>query len=443
MKKCLYDIFIFFTHDIWVLHTSNVDDFSGKVKSWLKTRCLAGRIFIQKDMWARDVAALTFASLMALIPFMAMMFVIARGFGYASILESWLNNIFDSQPIVAETIVGFVKNYISNTSSNYIIGTGIIVMLYTLISLMQKIERTFDDIWHTKERTWLRILAEYPTLFFCCGLMIIFASSFNLLALELVENLRDYIGIDGAIIPTFVLHLAAFIPMFLFFVFCYCVIPNTYVRFRSTLIPALLAGVCMSFLQYGYIYIQVYLSSYNVIYGSLAALPLFLLWLQMSWAITVFGALLSYTNQNLHHYDGDILYDNLSLNKKIKVCAIIMHSVCKRFRDGDMAFTEKELHDLTFIPQQIINGAVNDLLNANLLVEIKSSKSGLREEKSRLHPIEKIANLTFGTMIERLYNAGDDLLFVNNFKGERWDEIDKLIEKYIKEGQMIELSELD
>ena len=94
-----------------------------------------------------------FASFMALIPFMAMMFVIARGFGYTAMLESWLSTTFEAQPVVAQTIVNFVHNYIENTQSNYIIGTGIVMFLYTIISLMQKIELTFDDIWHTGERS--------------------------------------------------------------------------------------------------------------------------------------------------------------------------------------------------------------------------------------------------------------------------------------------------
>lgn len=144
--------------DLREFNSSNIKDFRGRVKSWIKMGMLAGRIFYVKDMWARDVAALTFASFMALIPFMAMMFVIARGFGYSSLLESWLSTTFEAQPVVAQTIVNFVQNYIENTQSNYIIGTGIVMFLYTIISLMQKIELTFDDIWHTGERSWKQIL---------------------------------------------------------------------------------------------------------------------------------------------------------------------------------------------------------------------------------------------------------------------------------------------
>ena len=331
-----------FYEDIREFNSSNIKDFRGRMKSWIKMGMLAGRIFYVKDMWARDVAALTFASFMALIPFMAMMFVIARGFGYAS---------------------------------NYIIGTGIVMFLYTIVSLMQKIELTFDDIWHTGERSWKQIVTEYPTILFGLGLMILFASSINVWIVNMVDNV-DKIADIGDTIPSFILHLEAFVPMFLFFVFCYYVIPNTYIRVRSTLVPSFLAGICMTALQYGYIYLQVFLSSYNVIYGSLAAIPLFLLWLQISWAIVVFGALLCHTNQNIHYYDGDLRYDHLKLAQRIRVCGMVMHLVCKRFNDGEQAYTPKEIHDLTEIPQQIVNQAVRELLQAKLLVEIRSEKKG-------------------------------------------------------------------
>ena len=106
----LIDKIVGFYEDIRELNSSNIQDFRGKMKSWLKMGMLAGRIFYIKDMWARDVAALTFASFMALIPFMAMMFVIARGFGYTAMLESWLSTTFEAQPVVAQTIVNFVHN---------------------------------------------------------------------------------------------------------------------------------------------------------------------------------------------------------------------------------------------------------------------------------------------------------------------------------------------
>ena len=391
-----------FYEDIREFNSSNIKDFRGRLKSWIKMGMLAGRIFYLKDMWARDVAALTFASFMAMIPFMAMMFVIARGFGYASLLESWLSTTFEAQPVVAQTIVNFVHNYIENTQSNYIIGTGIVMFLYTM------------------------------------GLLILFASSINVWTVNMVDNV-DRIADIGDSIPSFILHLAAFVPMFLFFVFCYYVIPNTYIRVRSTLVPSFLAGVCMTALQYGYIYLQVFLSSYNVIYGSLAAIPLFLLWLQISWAIVVFGALLCHTNQNIHYYDGDLQYDHLKLVQRIKVCGVVMHLVCRRFNQGEQAYTPKEIHDLTKIPQQIVNQSVKELLRARLLVEIRNGKKSSFEDSVVLHPIEKIEHLTYGVMIERLFSYGEDVSSLAALESDMamWKDIDIVNAEFIEKGKQI------
>ena len=404
----LLDKILGFYKSIRELDSFSVHDLRGRIKSWLKTGMLAARVFYVKDMWTRDVADLTFASFMALIPFMAMLFVIARGFGYTSLLETWIASTFESQPVVAKTIVGFVHNYIENTKGDYIIGTGIAMFLYTIISLMQKIELTFDDIWHAEERSWRKIITEYPTIFLGLGLLILFSSSINVWMVNAVNTVGGYVGI-GDTIPSLVLHLAAFVPMFLFFVYCYCVLPNTYVKFRCTLVPSLLAGISMTALQYGYIYLQVFLSSYNVIYGSLAALPLFLLWLQISWAITVLGAILCYVSQNLHLYDGDIQYKDLKLTVRFKVCHLVVERVCQQFADGGKAYTPREIHELTKIPQQIVNGAVDELLKAGVLVEIKGDRKGCREETVMLHPIEKIDHLTYDKMVERLSGYGEEL----------------------------------
>ncbi len=269
------------------------------VKTWLVCCFKTGRDFYRRDVWARDVAALTFATFMALIPAMAFLFVVAREVGFTALLESWLHRTFETQPVVADTITDFVQNYIANTQSNYIIGVGAVMLCYTLISLMQKIERIFDDIWQTGERSWKKIVTEYPIIFLGLSILVFSSSAFNIGALKAVENVERYadIGELGDTLSASFLHAVSIGTQVVFFVFCYYIIPNTRVRLSCTLIPSLLAGISMSLFQYGYIYLQVFLSSYNVIYGSLAALPLFLLWLEVSWAIALYGAMLCHAYQ--------------------------------------------------------------------------------------------------------------------------------------------------
>lgn len=432
----------FFRKRIWRYAFGDERYRRSRKMSLLKTVLLAVREFLKKDMMARDVPALTYSTLMALIPLMALMFVIARGFGCDVVLEEWINRTLEAQPTVAEYLVNFVKNYLANTKSQYIIGAGVVMMMYTLYSLMQKIERTFDSIWHAQQRKWSRMLTDYTAILFVFALMILLASGVNLVAGAVTKSLADYTGLR--ITASVLLHLVAVIPLIIFFIFVYTYIPNTYIKVRCTIGPSVISGVSMFILQDFYISIQVWLSSYNVIYGSLAALPLFLMWLQLSWTICMFGAVLCYSNQNLHHFDYDSDYQRLRREKKIKVCAIVMHHVCRLFKDGGQACTASDIHSDTMIPQQIVNGAVKNLLDAHLIVEIKSGEKGMMEEQSRLHPAEDTANLTYGLLVERLDMKGDDLLEIdiNSGRTEEWERANALRERYIMDARNIPLSDI-
>ncbi len=176
------------------------------MKSWIKMGMLAGRIFYVKDMWARDVAALTFASFMAFDSIHGDDVCHCPRFRLYGLC--WSRGYlppFEAQPVVAQTIVNFVHNYIENTQSNYIIGTGIVMFLYTIISLMQKIELTFDDIWHTGEAFVEADCYGYPTILFGLGMMILFASFFNVWTVNVIDDV-DRIADMGETIPAF--HLA-------------------------------------------------------------------------------------------------------------------------------------------------------------------------------------------------------------------------------------------
>ena len=153
----------------------------------------------------------------------------------------------------------------------------------------------------------------------------------------------------------------------------------------------------------------------------------------------MFGALLCHTNQNIHYYDGDLQYDHLKLVQRIKVCGVVMHLVCRRFNQGEQAYTPKEIHDLTKIPQQIVNQSVKELLRARLLVEIRNGKKSSFEESVVLHPIEKIEHLTYGVMIERLFGYGEDISSLAALESDMamWKDIDIVNAEFIEKRKQI------
>ena len=256
------------------------------------------RFFTEKRVMTQ-ASALTYSTLLAIVPMLAVVFAIARGFGYNKYIEMWFRELLASQPQVADVIVTFVNSYLIHTKSGIFLGVGLIFMLYTVLMLVNNVEETFNQIWLVNNsRPIIRSFANYLAMFFLFPIIIVISTGLSLF-METVADKMD----DIVILEPIINKLISFSPsmlMSLLFIFLYVYMPNTKVRFSCAIIPGILAGIAMNLLQIAYIHSQVWVTGYNAIYGSFAALPLFMLWVQISWAICLFGAQLTYTNQNLN-----------------------------------------------------------------------------------------------------------------------------------------------
>ena len=256
------------------------------------------RFFTEKRVMTQ-ASALTYSTLLAIVPMLAVVFAIARGFGYNKYIEMWFRELLASQPQVADVIVTFVNSYLIHTKSGIFLGVGLIFMLYTVLMLVNNVEETFNQIWQVNNsRPIIRSFANYLAMFFLFPIIIVISTGLSLF-METVADKMD----DIVILEPIINKLISFSPsmlMSLLFIFLYVYMPNTKVRFSCAIIPGILAGIAMNLLQIAYIHSQVWVTGYNAIYGSFAALPLFMLWVQISWAICLFGAQLTYTNQNLN-----------------------------------------------------------------------------------------------------------------------------------------------
>ena len=248
-----------------------------------------------------QASALTYSTLLAIVPILAVVFAIARGFGYNKYIEMWFRELLASQPQVADVIVSFVNSYLIHTRSGIFLGVGLIFMLYTVLMLVNNIEETFNQIWQVNNsRPIIRSFVNYLAMFFLLPIIIVISTGFSIF-METVADKMD----DIVILEPIVRKLFSFFPymlMSLIFIVIYVYLPNTKVRFSCAIVPGILAGIAMHLLQIAYINSQVWVTGYNAIYGSFAALPLFMLWLQISWTICLFGAQLTYTNQNLNRF---------------------------------------------------------------------------------------------------------------------------------------------
>ena len=275
---------------------------SGKLKDWLKQiyriLYLTIRFFTRKRVMAQ-ASALTYSTLLAIVPILAVIFAIARGFGFNKYIEYWFLDAFSSQPQAAEAIVGFVNGYLVHTQSGIFLGIGLIFMLYTVLMLMNNVEETFNEIWQvSNSRPIMRSFINYLAMFLLFPILIIVSSGLTVFMATVARSVSGNTFM-GFALPQ-LLDLTTYIIVTLLFIGLYVYMPNTKVKLSCAIVPGILAGIAMQVLQMFYIHSQIWVTGYNAIYGSFAALPLFMLWVQISWTICLFGAQLTYTNQNMN-----------------------------------------------------------------------------------------------------------------------------------------------
>ena len=429
----------FFQTDLWRITESDVSPLKFLLLEVLKKIVLAVRFFTAKRV-LQMASALTYSTLLAIVPIFAVVFAIARGFGYNKFIEVWFRSAFESQPQAADIIIGFVNSYLVHTKSGVFLGVGLLFMLYTVLMLVSNVEDTFNAIWQVKKpRSIFRTFTDYLAMFFVFPIIIVITSGISIFMAAIADSMPDFLLLGPTI--RFLIDLIPYVLMSCMFIALYVFMPNTHVKVKSAIIPGVLAGIAMQGLQIFYIHSQMFLSSYNAIYGSFAALPLFMLWVQISWTICLFGAELCYTNQNLDFYDYDAQTGEISHRYRMMLAALLMKRICCRFAKGKKPMTAIELREETTIPIRFVNDLLFDLMNAGLIVEITSDEKG---ETSRFMPAEDINNLTLGAMIDRLESVGQWKinLDVSELFTEEWAKAIELRGSYLREARKIALKDL-
>ena len=433
------NIIKFFKTDIWHISHNEVSAWKYFLVSVTKRVILAVRFFLDKRVLSQ-AAALTYSTLLAIVPILAVVFAIARGFGYNKYIEVWFRDALSSQPQVAEVIINFVNSYLVHTKSGVFLGIGLLFMLYTVLMLVSNVEDSFNEIWQVKKpRSIFRTFTDYLAMFLLFPIVIVVMSGVTIFLTTVVNEMPDFLLLGSFV--RFLIDLIPYVLMAGMFIGLYMFMPNTHVKFKHVIVPGILAGFAMQGLQIVYIHSQIFLSSYNAIYGSFAALPLFMLWVQISWTICLFGAELCYTNQNLDYYDYDAHTEEVSHRYKMMLSALLLSRICKRFAAGQKPYTALELRKETEVPIRFVNDLLYDMTQAGLLVELSTDDKG---ETAHYMPAMDLQQMTVGTMIDRLESWGRwkiDLDLSALFTGE-WQKAMELRSIYFKESRKILLQNL-
>lgn len=387
--------------DIWGIGKGDVSKMRFLLYSVLKKLLLAIEFTTTKRITSA-AAALTYSTLLAIVPIFAVVFGIARGFGYNKYIEEWFRESFSSQPQVSEIIIGFVNSYLVHTKSGLFLGIGLLFMLFTVIMLISNIERTFNDIWQVKKpRSMFRTITDYTSMLLLMPVVIVITSGISIFFATIFKQIEDTMVIGS--LAQFFLQLLPYVLMSGVFIALYLFMPNTKVKLSCALVPGILAGVAMQGLQLFYIHSQIWVSSYNAIYGSFAALPLFMLWIQISWLICLFGAELCYASQNMDDYAFKAKTEDLSHRYKMLLSLVLASRLCRNFSEGGKPLSALKLKLATGIPIRIVNDLLYQLVQINILTEIPG---GDKDGESLYQPAECITRLSVGTLIDRMEAQG-------------------------------------
>jgi membrane protein len=413
---------------IWRTPLSEISKGKIFVFKQLRIILLAAKGFSNDKVQLR-ASALTFYSLLSIIPVAAIAYGIAKGFGLDQTLKELITDKFQTQPVVLNWLLDNATNAIKETRGGYIAGVGMIILFWSVMSLLEHIESSFNHIWQIRSsRPWYRKFTDYLTIMLIAPVFIILSSSITVFV---STELSDYM-IRAPILEFFkplISFLVKLAPYFLSWVtltILFIIMPNAKVKFVPALISGIIAGTILQGIQWLYIDLQFGITKLSAIYGSFAAVPLFIIWLQSSWIVVLLGAELTFANQNVSRYEFESEALNISNYQKRALVLMIMHLIIRNFTLGEKPIGSEYIAGNLKIPVRLARDILQDLSSANLISIIHEN-----EEKERLYqPALDINRLSVSYVFSRLDRKGIEQRMV--IKNKDYDKIISMLEKFDK-----------
>lgn len=352
-----------------------------------------------------SASALTYYSLLSVVPVIAMAFGIAKGFGFEKILEAHLLEKFPTQQEVFTQIFFFANTLLENTKGGLVAGIGVAVLFWTVIKVLGNIESSFNDIWGIKkERLLARKFSDYLSIMLICPILVVVSSGLTVFVTTQVQFISSKIVLLGAFTPV-ISVLLKFLPycvMWILFTFIYIFMPNTKVNLGSGIFAGIIAGTIYQVVQLVYVRFQVGVAQNNAIYGSFAALPLFLVWLQLSWLIVLFGAQLSFVYQNVDMFEFEPDCLRVSHSFKRLLSLRVVQLLVKNFAKGKEPLTLSGISHALEIPTRLLRQILFELIEAGVLIETLTQEV----KEPGYQPAVDIDVITIKYVISALENRG-------------------------------------
>jgi len=410
----------FILRDLWSLELADMGRWRKTAVRWLRTLSLAAHGFVV-DKCPLRAAALSLVFLFSLAPTLAVGFSVAKGFGAQQMIKEklpeWVSLAMQSTEDnaaakgVEKTLTG-ILNYVDQTNVRALGGLGVLIALYAAYKLLSAIEKTMNDIWGVRRRRHpMRKIVDYAAVLFVFPILLILAvlvvASFRIesVASGFQSSGNPLLRLVGAILGSgFVtLSVGKLLPLIIAaaaFWFLYFFFPNTRVPPFSAFVGGVAAAIMLAVLQWLFVMLQVGVSRASAVYGTFAALPIFILWMHFSWLVVLFGAELCYAHANKK----DLLFGGISFAPSAayeeQLALGVMTLVARAFTDGRPPLTCEFMSHRLGAPVRVTRRIITTLIRAGLLSELQGDTPAFQ-------PAVPVERITFGRVTDAVRSAGD------------------------------------
>jgi membrane protein len=413
---------------IWEIRLKDLPPLEAFPIKYLRIILLASRGFI-RDHCQKTASVLTYYSLLNVVPVVAVAFAIAKGFGLEKLIEKQILQMAEKanwQADITNQFLGFSHKLLEQVRGGIIAGVGVILLFWTVISILGKIEESLNEIWEIKKsRTLIRKFSDYIAIMVFAPVLVIISSSATVLVasqVKVIANKIAFLGVFSKVI-FLLLNLLPYVSIWVLLTMLYLIMPNTRIPLRSAIWGGVAAGTIAQIVQWIYIKFQIGVASYGAIYGSFAALPLFLGMLQMIWMIVLFGAEIAYANEHYETFGFHPDYSRISVSSKKLLMLRIFHLLTKRFSLGEKPLSASQIAHALEIPVRLVRQILNELSDVGLVVETVKGVKG----EAAFQPGRTIENITVKFALDEYEKYG-----IKKIPDYQTDETEK-ISKYLKD----------
>jgi membrane protein len=311
-------------------------------------------------------SALTYTTLLSLVPLLALMFAILKGFGVQNLLEPIL---LEKLSAGSEEIVKQIIGYIDKTDVKALGAVGLASLLVTAISVIGNIEIALNRIWGVQRtRTLGRKFADYLSVMLTCPILFVAALGLTS-SIQSVTTVRRILDLPGMSYLVLILAiLSPYLLMWIALTFIYSYLPNTSVRLSSAFYGGIIGGTLWQLAQWGYVHFQVGVARYNAIYGAFAQLPIFLVWLYTGWNVILFGAVISFVHQNPRPQAKDLSASDAPYFFREELGLKLLWLIGRNFDEGAEPYSAEALAEKLAVPVRLASEILEQHCRAGFLL---------------------------------------------------------------------------